>query len=272
MNKIAQYVIQLVFIFNISAFAASDPVLATYTDGNIKESEVVEAFSPIFEEGGPFKGKKFNDLEKEVRIDLVNRYARHRLFEEEAESSSVKSTSKFKDMLKEIRKRLLLESYLQEKFDKEITKDMINKEYGKKIKELKGKKEAKTLIILVEKSEDMKDITKRLSEGEKFADIAKQLSQKGINKAPAESQYLAPGSIPLPELEKAIFETKVGKISKPVELPLGHYIAMVEDLRDVKIPSKEQAEPEITKILQSEILEKHSKHLFNSKNVKILIQ
>lgn len=272
MKKITKYIIQLVFLFNVTVFAASDPIVATYTGGKIKESEVVKAFNPIFSEGGPFKDKKFSDLDKEVQKDLVNKYVSHILFQKEAESSKIDQTKKFKDMFEEIKKRLLVEAYFKEKFDKEITKDMINSEYKKKIKELKGKKEAKILIILVEKSEEMKDITKRLNKGEKFEDIAKHLSNKGINKAPTKSQNVAQGSIPLPELEKEIFATKLGKISKPIESPLGNYIVKVENLKDATIPSKDESEPEIVKNLQADILEKHSNYLFTSKNVKILIE
>jgi peptidylprolyl isomerase len=254
-----------------SAFAASDPVVGTYKGGEVKESQIMEQFKPLFESQANLKDKKFGDLERAMQENLVRGYISTKLVEEEVKKSAIEDTKEFKEKVANIVKQLSQQEFVELKVKEAVTDSMVDAEYEKMKKEMAGQEEVKASHILVDTEEKAKEAKKKLSKGAKFADVAKELSKDEGTKANGGTLgYFAKGQL-VPEFEQKAFAMKVGEISDPVKTQFGWHIIKVEDKRPVKVPSKEESKAALTKKLGNEALNKYVTDLNAKADVKIIL-
>ena len=84
----------------------------------------------------------------------------------------------------------------------------------------------------------------RLKKGEDFAELAKEVSTGPSGANGGDLGYFQAGAM-VPPFSKAAFETEPGSITeKPVVTQFGFHVIKVEDKRETKAPSFEEAAPE----------------------------
>ena len=84
-----------------------------------------------------------------------------------------------------------------------------------------------------------------------FAQIAKKESDDPSAQQGGEIGWLTQGQMP-PALNQAVFALAKGDVSKPIETPAGFAIVKVEDTKDEKTQTLQEATSEIRRILQNE--------------------
>ncbi|MGH7783016.1 MAG: peptidylprolyl isomerase, partial [Candidatus Binatia bacterium] len=87
--------------------------------------------------------------------------------------------------------------------------------------------------------------------GKNFAQLAKQESADPSSAKGGEIGWLTQGQMP-PELDKQIFTLKKGETSEPIETPAGFNIVKVEDIKEEKTQSLQEATAEITRMVKIE--------------------
>lgn len=163
---------------------------------------------------------------------------------------------------------VLIQAYLQDYVRSHpVTEDTIKAEY-EKIKTGLGNKEYKARHILVKTEDKAKEIISKLQAGEKFEDLAKDSEDPGSKdrggdlgwSAPA--QYVKPFSEALVKLEKGKFTPQ------PVRSDFGYHIIKLEDVRDLKLPSYDEAKPQIAQRLEQQTIAAHVNELRQKAAIK----
>lgn len=163
---------------------------------------------------------------------------------------------------------VLIQAYLQDYVRSHpVTEDTIKAEY-EKIKAGLGNKEYKARHILVKTEDKAKEIIGKLQAGEKFEDLAKDSEDPGSKdrggdlgwSAPA--QYVKPFSEALVKLEKGKFTPQ------PVRSDFGYHIIKLEDVRDLKLPSYDEAKPQIAQRLEQQTIATHVNELRQKAAIK----
>jgi peptidylprolyl isomerase len=256
-------------LLSSSAFGSSNKVIASYSGGNVTESQVMEQFKPMLAMQPENKDKKFSELDKNIQEVLVRGYINAKLFEKEAEKLSIRNSQEFKDKIKNIEQQMIQQELIESKLKEKITDAMIDEEYKNLVTSLKGQEEIKTSHILLDTEEKAKEVKKKLNKGSKFADLAKEFSKDEGSKANSgEIGYTMKGQL-VPEYENKAFAMKKNEISDPVKSQFGWHVIKMLDKRAVKTPTKEQAMQGIRAKLSREVVEKYMEELSANANIEL---
>jgi peptidyl-prolyl cis-trans isomerase C len=100
-------------------------------------------------------------------------------------------------------------------------------------------------------------LLQQLKKGEDFAKVARE-SSDDADSAPkgGELGYISPGKTNSEELEKAIFALKAGEMSPVVETPFGFHIIKVEERKEKRTATFDEAKEYMTGILKSQLEQK----------------
>lgn len=269
MKKLATILLSTVLL---SPFAyAGDAVLGSYKGGDVKESQVMEQFKAAFESQPNLKGKKFEELDKTIQETLVRGYINGKLLDEEVKKSGIEDTKEFKEKIAAMKDQLAKQEIIERFLKTAVTDSMVDAEYDKMAKEMKGQQEVKASHILVDSEEKASEVKKKLSKGAKFADVAKEFSKdEGTKASGGALGYFTKGQL-VPEFEQKAFSMKVGEISDPVKTQFGWHVIKVEDKRAVKLPTKDEAKPALAKKLSGEAVEKYFADLSAKADVKVTL-
>lgn len=251
-----------------SAFAAK--VVATYSDGNVTDDQVMEQFKPVLDMQPDNKNKKFSELEKNVQELLVRGYINAKLLEKEADKLKIRESAEFKNKMKGIEIQMLQQELIERQIKDKITDKMVDDDYNKMVAELKGQEEVKTSHILVDSEAKAKEVKEKLKNSKvNFADLVKEYSKDEGSKANGgEIGYVMKGQL-VPEYEEKAFSMKKNEISDPVKTQFGWHIIKMLDKKPVEIPTKDQAVQSIRQKLSREIIEKYFAELAEKAKIEL---
>lgn len=193
------------------------------------------------------------ELRQAVREELVRR----EILAQEAQRKGLDKKPEVQGQMDLARQSVLIGAYMQEYVKTHpISEDAIKKEY-EAVKAQLGDKEYKARHILVETEGEAKDIIARLDKGEKFEDLAKQSKDPGSKDRGGDLGWAAPSSYVKP-FSEAMIKLEKGKYTEtPVKSDFGYHVIMLDDSRELKLPSIEEAKPQLTQRLQQQMVEKH---------------
>ena len=141
-----------------------------------------------------------------------------------------------------------------------VTEDQIKKEY-ENIKAKLGNKEYKARHVLVEKEDEAKAIIEKLKKGEKFEDLAKASKDPGSKDRGGDLGWANPASF-VPPFSAAMTKLEKGKFTEtPVKSDFGWHIIQLDDTRDLKLPTMDEAKGQISQQLQQRMVQKHIEEL-----------
>ena len=203
------------------------------------------------------------ELRQAVREELIRR----EILSQEAQKKGLDKKSDIQGQMDLARQSVLIGAYMQE-FVKShpISEDAIKKEY-ETVKAQLGDKEYKARHILVESEAEAKDIIAKLKKGDKFEDLAKQSKDPGSKDRGGDLGWAAPSSYVKP-FSEAMTKLEKGKFTEtPVKSDFGYHVIMLDDSRELKLPSIEEAKPQLAQRLQQQLVEKHILDLRNKAKV-----
>jgi peptidyl-prolyl cis-trans isomerase C len=189
-----------------------------------------------------------DELKKQIKEELVRR-------EILAQEATKKGMDKKTDIVAQMdmaRQSVLISAYLQE-FVKThpISDEQLKKEYDEIVKQM-GSKEYKARHVLVDKEEDAVVIIEKLKKGEKIDDLAKQSKDPGSKDKGGDLGWAVPANYVKPFAE-ALTGLQKGKFTeKPVKSDFGYHVILLEDVRDMKLPSFDEAKPGLTQRMQQQ--------------------
>jgi len=208
----------------------SDPVLFTVDDNPVTVSE----FNYIYNKNNG-KNADYSKASIEEYLDL---YVKFKLKVQKAKELRLDTIKALQDELAGYRQQLA-NSYL---VDKEVNQKLIDEAFARKQKDIKvahilvslpARANDATVAAAMEKARKIKE---KLGEGADFSMMAKTMSNdKNTSDNNGELGWLTAmlpsGFYPL---ENAVYNTAVGKISDPVQSPLGVHLIKVLDTRPAR--------------------------------------
>jgi peptidyl-prolyl cis-trans isomerase C len=187
-----------------------------------------------------------------VREELINR----EIMMQEANRMGLAKLPDIATQLDFARQNVLVRAYVQEHFKKNpITDAEIQGEYDRIKKEL-GSTEFRARHILVKGEDEAKAIIAKLKGGAKFEELAKQSEDPGSKEKGGDLDWATAATF-VPEFSKAMSSLKKGEtVEAPVKTQFGFHVIRLDDIRDAKVPSLDEAKPQISQQLQRQRFER----------------
>lgn len=197
------------------------------------------------------------ELRQAIKEDLINK----ELIAQEASKLGLANEIDFPDQVTQLKQNLLLQAFLEEHFKKNpITDAKMREEYDRQRK-LMGEGSNATQYrlsqIVVSTETDAMDLIRRIQKGELFGKLAQEYSMDTGSKAQGGALgWVLPGQV-IPAVSSALSSMGKGSVSAvPIQTPAGWVIVKVDDRRPFKVPSFDEAKPQLRQaIVQQYIAE-----------------
>ncbi len=187
-------------------------------------------------------------LRNEIKEQLIVR-------EIVAQEATKKGLAKRPDVVAQTelsRQEVLWSAYIADFIKNTPVSDAQVKAEYERVKAQRGDKEYKARHILVEKEDEAKQVVADLRKGRKFEELAKQSKDPGSKDRGGELDWNAPGGYVKPFAD-ALTKLQKGKYTEvPVQTQFGWHVILLEDVRDAKFPTLEEAKPQIAQALQQQ--------------------
>jgi peptidyl-prolyl cis-trans isomerase C len=192
-------------------------------------------------------------LREEIKQSMINR----ELLVQEAVRRGLDKNPEVVTRLSLMRQDLLVNAEMQELLKAQpVTDEAMRKEYDR-IKAQYGAKEYKARHILVSKEDEAKDIIAQIKKGANFEKLAAERSIDTGTKASGGDLDWGPPARYVKPFADALVKLKKGQMTDtPVQTQHGWHVIRVDDERPTKIPSFEEAKPQLQGMLQNQALEK----------------
>ena len=237
------------------AWSQSDPVIAKVNGVEIRESDLAMAKEDVGQ------NQQLQALTGDARRDyLVSYLADVILAAKAAEGKKVADQKDFKSRLAFIRKKLLMETLLQQEGKAALTPDATKKVYEEAVKSMGNEPEVRARHILVPTEDEAKAILAEVKKGTDFAELAKQKSKDpGAAAEGGDLGYFGKDQM-VPEFAETAFKLDKGQVSDPVKTQFGWHIIKVEDKRNKPVPEfaqvKDQVETYVVRKAQADYIHK----------------
>lgn len=234
--------------------AASDPVIATVNGENILRSDLDTARAQLPEQ---YRSMPMNQLFQ----PLLNQMIRTKILSQKARTDELQKTDAYKRRLAMIGDRLLEEALLEREIGARVSEDALRARYKETVDKFPSKDEIRARHILVKTEAEAAAIIKQLEGGGDFAKLAAEKSTGPSKVRGGDLGYFGRGQM-VPQFEEAAFALAKGAITKkPVQSQFGWHVIKVEDKRQSKPPSFDEARAKLFEELSQEAAETVVKEL-----------
>jgi len=261
MNRTLRHVLLLAFAVSVGAtpaLAQKKDKAESATFATVNGKAIPKARADAMIAGQAAQGQPDSpDLRKAVREELVRR----EILTQESVKKGFDKKPEVQGQMDLARQGVLIGAYLNDYVrNHPVTEDQIKKEY-ENIKAKLGNKEYKARHVLVEKEDEAKAIIEKLKKGEKFEDLAKASKDPGSKDRGGDLGWANPASF-VPPFSAAMTKLEKGKFTEtPVKSDFGWHIIQLDDTRDLKLPTMDEAKGQISQQLQQRMVQKHIEEL-----------
>lgn len=210
----------------------------------------------------------------EGKKELLDSMIVREIILEQAKKEGVDKDKEVSDRLEDLRKRLIVETYLKKKVEKEaqVSDADMKKFYDVNKEKFKGGEQVKASHILVKTEKEAQDVLAQLKKGASFEELAKKYSTDSTASKGGDLGWFPRGAM-VPEFDKAAFSLKDGEMSGIVKTNFGFHIIKVTGKRPAGIRSYDEVKEQIKATLlpskQQEIFQKMKEDLKKSSKVSI---
>ncbi|QWE03735.1 peptidylprolyl isomerase [Polynucleobacter sp. JS-JIR-II-50] len=250
-------------VTNVYAQAKSESNLAYEFVATVNGTAITQGLLNLNVKAVTSQGQKDSpELRQAIKEDLINK----ELIAQEATKLGLAKEIDFPDQVTQLKQNLLLQAFLEDHFKKDpITDAKMREEYDRQRK-LMGEggngTQYRLSQILVSNETDAIDLIRRIQKGELFGKLAQEYSIDQASKAQGGSlgwvmpgQVIAPVASVIPNLSK-------GAITQaPIQTQAGWVILKLDDKRAFKIPSFDEAKPQIRQAIVQQYVAETVKNL-----------
>jgi peptidyl-prolyl cis-trans isomerase C len=193
----------------------------------------------------------------ETRNAIKEQLINNEVFAQEAVKKGLQKTPEVAAQLDLQRQEILVQAFVQDYIKANpITDDAMRKEY-ERVKPTIPAKEYKARHILVEKEDEAKEVLALLKKGGNFEKLAAEKSKDTGSKTRGGDLDWAPAGRYVKPFAEALGKLKKGQTTDaPVQSDFGWHIIRLDDERATKVPSFEEAKPQIQQMMQGQHIQK----------------
>lgn len=211
----------------------------------------------------------------EGKKELLDSMIVREIILEQAKKDGVDKSKEVADRLEDLRKRLIVETYLKKKVEQEakVSDDEMKKFYEQNKDRFKSGEQVRASHILVKTEQEAKDVLAQLKSGGSFEELAKKYSKDNSASKGGDLGWFSKGAM-VPEFDKAVFGLKEGELSGIVKTQFGYHIIKLTGKRPAGVRPfdevKDQIKANLLPAKQQEIFQKMKEDL--KKGAKISIK
>ena len=251
--------------FSAPAFA-DEFVIMKVNNQDVSSAEVQHMWEGLFPAG---QAPAFDTIKPDMKERILRALMAEKIIYGEAQKAGVDKSDKVNKEVEDVKKKIVVRSYLDTKTADSISDADVKKEYDVMVSAIKDEKEVHARHILVTTEQEAKDVKKKLDAGKSFDDVAKDNSKDaGSAKNGGDLGWFTKDKM-VPEFANAAFAMKKGDISGPVKSSFGWHIIKVEDTRKVAAPAYAEVKDQIKSRLQEKKLNDYIGSLVKSAEVKV---
>ena len=192
----------------------------------------------------------------EIRTALRDTLINQEVVAQEAIKKGLQKNPEIAAQLDLQRQETLVNAFVQEYIKANpVTDDTARKEY-ERIKPTIPAKEVRARHILVDKEDEATDILAQIKKGGTFEKLAERSKDPGSKGKGGDLDWAPPARY-TKAFADALNKMKKGQLTDaPVQTEFGWHIIRLDDERATKIPTFEEAKPQIQQMLQSQTVQK----------------
>lgn len=211
----------------------------------------------------------------EGKKELLDSMVVREIILEQAKKDGVDKSKEVTDRLEDLRKRLIVETYLKKKVEQDavVSDAELKKFYDENKDKFKSGEQVRASHILVKTEKEAADILAQLKGGAKFEDLAKKFSTDSTGAKGGDLGWFSKGAM-VPEFDKVVFGLKEGQLSGVVKTQFGFHIIKLTGQRPAGVRTFDEVKDQIKSTLlpskQQEIFQKMKEDL--KKNAKVSVK
>jgi peptidyl-prolyl cis-trans isomerase C len=245
---------------------ADDYVMMKVNNKDVTKSEVETMWQGLFPPGS---APSLDQVKPEMRDKILRGVMTEKLLLGEAEKSGVDKSPEVQKQLDEVKKKIVVKTFLDQKTGDMITDADLKREYDAMVASMRDEKEIRARHILVPTEKEAQDVKAQLAGGKSFEDVAQQYSKDpGSAKQGGDLGYFTKDKM-VKEFAEAAFKLKKGDVSDPVKTPFGWHVIKIEDVRKVTVPTYNDAKEMLRAKLQDKKLSEYINGLVKGADVKL---
>jgi len=211
----------------------------------------------------------------EGRKEMLDTMVIRELILQQATKDGLDKGAEIEDKMKDLKKRLIVESFLKKKVETEsqVSDADLQKFYEQNKEKFKTGEQIKASHILVKTEKEARDILTQIKAGGNFEELAKKNSVDSSAAKGGDLGWFGKGSM-VPAFEKAAMALKEGQVSDVVKSDFGFHIIKLTGKRAAGIRPLEEVKDQIKGAImptkQQEIFQKIKEEL--KKTAKITVK
>ncbi|HEY3309251.1 MAG TPA: peptidylprolyl isomerase [Desulfuromonadaceae bacterium] len=209
------------------------------------------------------------------RKEMLDTMVIRELILQQAAKDGIDKSPEIEDKLKDLRKRLVVESFLKKKVETEskVSDEELKKFYEQNKDKFKTGPQLKASHILVKTEKEAKDILAQIKAGGNFEELAKKNSVDSSAAKGGDLGWFGQGTM-VPAFEQAASKLKEGQVSDVVKSDFGYHIIKLTGKRTAGVRPfeevKEQIKGAVMPSKQQEVFQKIKDEL--KKNAKVVVK
>lgn len=209
------------------------------------------------------------------RKEMLDTMIIRELILQQAAKDGLDKGPELEEKLKDLKKRLIVESFLKKKVETEskVSDEDLKKFYEQNKDKFKAGEQIRASHILVKAEKEAKDILAQIKAGGNFEELAKKNSVDSSSAKGGDLGWFGKGSM-VPAFEKAALALKEGQVSDVVKSDFGYHIIKLTGKRAAGIRPfeevKEQIKGAIMPSKQQDVFQKIKEEL--KKTAKIMVK
>ena len=271
----------LISLASLALLAASSNTLAAGPSGSKDAGNNVDFFATV--NGTPLtngllelnvkaamaQGQKDSpELQRALKDELINR----ELLTQEAIKRGLDKDIDFRDQIAQLKQTLMIQAFLENHFQKNPISDAQLREEFDRQKKLIGEgasaSQYRLSQIIVTTETDALDLIRRIQKGELFGKLAQEYSIDQASRANGgQIGWVLPGQV-VPQVANVIVNMNKGAVANaPIQTQGGWVIVKVDDKRPFKLPTFEEAKPQLRQAIVQQYLAETVKKLRESAKI-----
>lgn len=271
----------LISLASLALLAASSNALAAGPSGSKEGANNVDFFATV--NGTPLtngllilnikaamaQGQKDSpELQKALKEELINR----ELLTQEAIKQGLDKDIDFRDQIAQLKQTLMIQAFLENHFQKNPISDARLREEFDRQKKLIGEgasaSQYRLSQIIVSNETDAMDLIRRIQKGELFGKLAQEYSVDQASKVNGgQIGWVLPGQV-VPQVANVIVNMNKGAVTNaPIQTQGGWVIVKVDDKRPFKLPTFDEAKPQLRQAIVQQYLAETVKKLRDSAKI-----
>lgn len=208
------------------------------------------------------------ELQRALKDELINR----ELLTQEAIKRGLDKDIDFRDQIAQLKQTLMIQAFLENHFQKNPISDAQLREEFDRQKKLIGEgasaSQYRLSQIIVTTETDALDLIRRIQKGELFGKLAQEYSIDQASKTNGgQIGWVLPGQV-VPQVANVIVNMNKGAVTNaPIQTQGGWVIVKVDDKRPFKLPTFDEAKPQLRQALVQQYLAETVKKLRESAKI-----